>query len=151
MSEPTMDVDRLLDPEIRQKVETTDLAQLRANFFPEADKEPRGGERPIRRASGVQAALRDVQQRARDPGRNQQQCAGRARWRAATLLPLLQRANGDAQEFSKPGLGEPCLLADAGERWDVDDATVLPALELPKAVENLLADLAPGSRRAWFQ
>ena len=72
---------------------------------------------------------------------DQEQCAGGTRWRTPTLLPFLKGAYGYTEQFGEPRLRKTCPFPDARHRWHFHHASVRAALELPDALENLLADV----------
>ena len=89
-------------------------------------------------------ALRHVHQCTRVLLSDQEECASRTGRSAPTLLPFLQGAYGHTQQFRKPRLRQPRLLANARDGGHVDDAAVLTTLELADAFQNLFADVPAG-------
>ena len=76
----------------------------------------------------------DQQQGARSTGR-----------RAAPLLPVLQRADGDAEQSRELLLRETSAFADCGDGRNRRDTTGLAALEFPQPLEDLGAKLSRAS------
>ena len=88
-------------------------------------RSPRMGEQCL-------TALRHIDESARVPAGSEQEGSRGARGRAASLLPLLERARRDAQQTCELRLRQFRLFRDGGRRWHCRDASVLAALELTK-------------------
>jgi len=64
----------------------------------------------------------------------EQQGSSCARGRASTLLPLLQRANGNSQQAREYGLGQAGFLSYAGYRRHNGYPAMLTTLNFPNAL-----------------
>src|SRR5205814_2281308 len=108
------------------------LGTASARFGPTA-----AGVVPARLHGGFRLSLRDVEQRPRVLGDNEQQRARGARRCTPPLFPVLQRTHRYSEQRRKPRLGKSRLFADHRDIRHVDHTTVLAALDLAQSIQDL--------------
>ena len=91
---------------------------------------------------GFRLSLRDVEQRPRVLGGNEQQRARGARRRTPSLFPVLQRSHRYSKQRRKPRLGKSSLSSDHRDIRHADHATVLAALDLAQPIQDLTAHIS---------